>query len=207
MDSARELLDQQVTILCDGWSERREYAVSVNSHIEYRVDRITHHSLITQLRNMTHPLVRPKSADSGGSCGKPGSKPPGAFQAAALLDEIRSYAYSVVVRWSDAPNKRHLRRTTLVELQSLHNMARVQGSDDVREVAWHLAKFIRQAKVILGHEAPTRAFDSTVCGTCGGQLRVAIDGVGDVFCAGTPSNGACGTRYTQQDIIRLAMEA
>lgn len=202
-----ELLAHQVSILCDGWSERREYSVRVNYFTEMRVETITHLSLIQQLRNMTHPLVRAKSNDGGGGGGKPGSKPPGEFQSAALLDELRSYAHGIVEEWATHLAGRHLHRSLHSELRIMHQCSQVREAEEVREVSYHLARHIRQAKVILGHDAPSRAFDATVCGECGGQLRIAIDNVGGVFCAGSIYSGPCGTRYTHEDVIRLAMEA
>lgn len=206
MSNAWELLRQQVSILCDGWSERREYAVRVNSHIEMRVETITHESLITQLANMTQPLIRPKDNNGGGGGGKPGSKPPGAFQSAALLDELRSYANGVIFEWQAISYGDDVRGICSM-LRHVHKSSAVRTEREVSEVSWHLASYIRQAKCLTGHEAPTRAFDATVCGECGGQLRIAIDNVGGVFCAGTPTTTACGTRYSNEDVIRLAMEA
>ena len=206
MADAWELLANQISILCDGWSERREYAVRVNLHIEMRVETVTHESLITQLQTLTQPLIRPKDNNGGGGGGKPGSKPPGAFQSAALLDELYCYANSVIFEWQAwSYSQRNMRGPSV--LRHLHESSATRTTEEVSEVSWNLAQFIRKAKCLTGHDAPTRAFDATVCGECGGQLRIAIDNVGGVFCAGTPSTTPCGTRYSNEDVIRLAMEA
>lgn len=195
-DAASSELSYQISLLCDGWSERREYAVHVNSHTECRVESIWHPGLLVQLRTMTHPLIRPKQ--EGGSGAKPGSKPPGAFEAAALLDEVAVYANEQLTR--------PLRTTVGRALRLLRDTSHLRTAEDMRGVSWELGRFARRARVILGHDAPTRGFANTVCGECGGELRAAIDGVGDVFCAGTPESGSCGTKYTSYDVISLAMD-
>lgn len=196
-------LGRQVTILCDGWTERREFGVKVDGNCEKRIESVYHTPLLLQLRTMTHPLVRKKQ--EGGSGGKAGSKPPGAFEAASLLDEIHRWAYTTVQEWSDVPS-RVLRRTVARELYTLRDRAGMQSHEAVQAATWHLRTYVRRARITIGYEVPTHAFADTVCGECGGQLRAAVDGVGDVFCAGTPMYGSCGAKYTPMHVISLALD-
>lgn len=195
-------LSNQVSILCDGWSERREFAVRAGLTTEVRIESVTHPGLLVQLRTLTHPIVRAKQ--EGGSGGKAGTKPPGAFEAASLIDEVGRYAHSVRVDW--CPEREPLRTTVGRTLLLLQHTARMRTEVEVRDVSWHLKGFVRQARVVVGHDVPTRAFADTVCGNCGGELRVPMDGAGPVFCAGKPSASACGTKYGRNDWIRLALD-
>jgi hypothetical protein len=196
-------LAEQISILCNGWSERIEYAVRVNGHVEFRVETRKHPPLLVQLKMMTEKLVRPRQEGSSG--GKAGTRPPGAFEAAALIDEIWRYAHDVRSEWRH--DERLAVRTTVARtLDSVLTLAGMQDVDAVRDVSWHLRKFARQGRVILGHDVPTRAYADSVCGTCGGELRVPVDGAGPVFCAGSPETAPCGTKYTPTDWIALALE-
>lgn len=195
MSDEHKDLAQQVAILCEGWSE----------NVEHHCGRVTYPALLIQLRTMTYPLVKAKQEGSSGAGG--GTRPPGAFEAAALIDEIWRYASGIRSEW-----RRHdvLRTTVAGTLLSLPHLAQVPfigpSDDSVREVAWTLRKFIRQARIIVGHDVATRAFANTVCGECGGELRAPVDAASDVFCAGSPATGPCGTTYSHTDIIRLAVE-
>lgn len=75
--------------------------------------------------------------------------------------------------------------------------------DLVVKIRRDLEALVRQARVTLGYEAPQRILADTVCGNCGGALRVASDAQSDVKCAGTESEPPCGTVYKRWEWMEL----
>lgn len=193
------MLQDKIDRLIVGWYERVEYAQRVGEHQEIRVMRVKHPALLIELWNMTASLKTGPS--NGGSANKPGSRPPGSIEAASLIQEIRCYARELRGNWSDRPV---LRRPTAGELRAMMVLAQHQDDSEISDVNYRLQQYIRRGLVMLGHEAPTRMLDSSVCGECGGGLSVADDASSAVRCVGYPDAPSCGNSYPPHTWLELA---
>lgn len=200
------LLAQTINELVDGWDERIEYMVSINQNIERRAQTIRHPALLDELRTFAHDGVLPSASldSSGGSSNKPGSKPPCGLDAADLVMEIASYARNCRWAFTDYGPSKGPRRLIAEECRGLVSIAQTSATDeDIDDFLRAMRSFVRRAKILLGHEQPSMAIQGTVCGECGGTLRVAIDASTDVRCAGLPGQPGCGTRYPRHQWIDL----
>lgn len=226
-----------VTALLDGWTEKIEFAVSVPDHtpdcaaemIRLPIAQLRHHdclcprtkelrcerrkqgALALQLTEAQYSVPVGDGGPSGPN--KSGSKPPGNL---LRPDEILSRMADAAERWAtdvqgytgvvQLPIPARLRRAEGL----LRDMAAWEADaipEDARDAAWALRGIVRQARVFLGYDSDWQLFEGTVCGECGGGLKVERGTAAVVWCAGSPEAPACGASYPWQTWLDMVPAA
>lgn len=203
-------LDDLVSQLLNGWNERVEYGTVINGRIEKRIERRHQPPLVDQLIEAQYAPPAKGSDGSGGgsSVNKPKSRPPGNLERPdEILCRIGYTALEFVCRANIAVT--HPRRTRMPRLRG--NLAALIGydwpQDDLEELVHDLGSHVRQARMLLGYDSGSVAFQNTVCGNCGGALTIARDNPSAVRCSGTPAAPSCGTSYPWWQWPELAQAA
>lgn len=231
--SAFEDLADTIKQIVIGWTERIEYAIETQQHVdacatdrawmttgrlkhytcycpkarELRAESRTQPSLIQQLTESAYHVPQ-NGTGGGGSVNKPESKIPGNLAAPdELLRRLTETTFNAIVAWGliGAP------WAPADNLRQLHVAAQDPDRDpeDIHQLLHELRHIVRQARVQLGYDSQTVTFADTSCPECGGLLRVTrdIDRRTEVRCAGTPANLPCGARYPWHTWIDLLKSA
>lgn len=223
-----ERIDKNCTLLGSGWKERVDYTIPVTYHKkeicqpqnkpcgcplenEKRTKYVNRESLLEQLRlyNQNRDTDRNPKAERGAPRVKTAGKPPGDVTGFLTLDEITVDAYSTLDRIFEEAGRD---RMYLVDrsLKGVFNGLTYQVTqfiesrpDLARDILKATDKWVRQAKAALRMTVSDAMFGDTVCGNCGGGLKVAWDNSSDVTCIGTPTDPPCGETYPMSEWVAL----
>ncbi|MFJ9413060.1 hypothetical protein ACIRPT_02700 [Streptomyces sp. NPDC101227] len=198
-------LARVIDVLVKGWAERIEYRIVVGDATEKRAESRWHPPLLIELRCAASRDVFTTGKGGGGSGGKPGSRPPGSLIFLDLIREIRAVARKARADWNAAATGAGL--PVAYELRSLVGLAQSMPESDVRDVTWTLKRLTKTARIQLGYEIPSRTLAETVCGACGGVLKVADDASSDVWCSGTSETPPCGQVYPKEEWVSMLFDA
>lgn len=229
VEKIRELFSQLVS----GWPEHIEYAERITVHsqicraaripagacpcphvIEKRARTIRHAPLVAQLQTAASQTLAAGSGDGGRPApNKPGSRPPVHLAPLALLDDITAEVHY----WHDVLRMEcgyevsaiHSGRVASVLMNMLPLVEKLahERPSVVAQVHDAARKWVRDARLLLGHDQKQALLPDTVCGECGGGLIVAKDASTSVRCIGAADSGGCGTEYTRARWLELAAES
>lgn len=222
MSTEWDELSRLVGELCDGWHERIEYSVRVQTHdrwcqeiqrgmtvpqlrhltcvcpevIERRAETREQAPLLTQLvASMYHDPTPTADDNGGGGGGKPKSKPPGNLvRPELLLWNLAGKVEEIYAGWVGPGLSSRIEDIT-PNLRTLVDVAEARLADEVGTAVHIIGSIVRKIRSNLGYESDFKLFAETVCGSCGGALRVDVDRPTDVRCAGTPARPPCGETY------------
>lgn len=206
------------------FNELRHYQCDCPTTVETRVERRRQGPLLTQLVEAGYRVPQNGSGSGGsGSTNKPEAKIPGNLvrpdeilsrcalvaadhcerwavprasgysrdsRLATDLATLRIYVSGEVICRSPSSQRAYSGELVYVEASS-----RAPSSEEVDDLRHDLAKIVRQGRLFLGYDSDTEAIGDTVCGDCGGVLRVGKDMPSDVRCAGSPETPPCGKVY------------
>lgn len=226
MKSDIERIREMFHLLISGWAERIEYAERITVHgfdacwddndgcpqvIEQRAKNYRHPGLIAQLQHATGDTPQGGGDCERGAPNKPASRPPGNMEPLALLDDIKAEATALHEDLragcghsrNIVAHRRHLVHVLMNMLPLLEQLEHHKPAM-VRDARHTAAKWIRAARLQLGHEVRQTTLRDTVCGECGGALAVAKDASTDVRCVGGPEAPPCGVVYGRGQWLELA---
>lgn len=212
MTTVDDIRDQYSQLLA-GWNEHIEYAITINGNTEQRAKTIRHPALIAELQQAATATL----TMAGGSKaerpppGKPGSRPPLQLTPYSLLEDIQAEAadlHEMLRYWQGydqtCSSNRRL-AATLHDNIAICEKLQHYNPAPVERTRASARKWVRQARLMLGHDQRQTTLRGTVCGTCGGGLAVAVDASTDVKCVGdTDNQGGCGQIYPRSQWIELA---
>lgn len=189
-----------VDVLVKGRAERIEYRIIVGGSVESRAESRRHPPLLIELRCAASRDVFSTGKGGGGSGGKPGS-----LIFLDLIREIRAAARKARADWNATPSGAVL--PVAYELRSLVSLAQSAPESDAGDVTWALKRLTKTARIQLGYEIQSRTLAETVCGACGGVLKVADDASSDVWCSGTSETPPCGQVYPNEEWVSMLFDA
>lgn len=219
-----EIVARNCDLLVNGWSERVEYTVPVAYHRadctppscecpvtnEKRVRNQRRPGLLAQLQNIREhkDTDRNPKAERGAPRVKTAGKPPGDLAGLFTLDEIVCDIYMTCDRvFSEAGRDRGYAAlpatSVLIGLPQQVNYFGEARPDLARDLARATDRWVRQAKYTLRLTVSDAVFGDTVCGNCGGGLKIAWDNSSDVVCIGTLQDPPCGETYPMSEWITL----
>lgn len=220
-------IDQNCTLLGAGWKEQVDYTLPVTYHDkeicqprnkpcgcpvknEKRTKYINRESLLEQLRlySQNRDTDRNPKAERGAPRVKTAGKPPGDVTGFLTLDEITCDAYSTLDRIFEEAGRDRMwlaqsLKIVLTGLRYQVSQFAETRPDLARDVLKATDKWVRQAKTALKMTVSDAMFGDTVCGNCGGGLKVAWDNSSDVECIGTLSSPPCGETYPMSEWVAL----
>lgn len=124
-----------------------------------------------------------------------------------LLTQLEQVSWHIraVGTEGGSPNKAGSRPPCNLESMYLYHqcVTTVDKVEATGEPVKRLRKLRRQARLMLGYDAPLMVIADTVCGVCGGALTVARDASTSVRCIGTEDEEPCGNEYPQHTWISL----
>jgi hypothetical protein len=166
--------------------------------------------LLDQLRDIASykDVDRNPKSQRGAPRVKTAGKPPGDLSGVFTLDEIVCDIYVTVDRTlEEAGRDRECAAGPVAEvLSGLTTQIEYFGNerpDLARRLAQSTDKWVGQAKATLRITVADAMFGDTVCGNCGGGLKIAWDNNSDVVCIGTPSSIPCGETYPMSEWVAL----
>lgn len=182
-----ERIAEHVGTLCDGWGERIVYHVLIAGQAEARVKAMRQQALIDQLEAV---VVLTRTGDGAPSSNKPGSRPPGTLEPGAILEKLAVLAGG--------------RMCLRTRLRQLAESAPLMEDDEARNIAYEMGHLIRRARIHLGYDERPGMLADVVCGECGGALKTVREGSDiRIWCAGTPENDPCGSKYRLSEWLHL----
>jgi hypothetical protein len=197
-----ERIAHAIEMLCVGW------------HQEHHGQYVKHEPLLAQL-GYTVLLRGTGPVQLGSNPNKSKSKPPhGNVQSIALLDDIREEARDMCADIREELDGAESNRLPVPHrhlYSVLYNLLRYAGEVQhvrpslVARVADRAARWVSDARLVLGYDSRTVILPGTTCGACGGVLSAPEDGWGSVMCQGVPSSDPeaaqqpCGARYDPEE--------
>jgi hypothetical protein len=189
---------------------RRDTSCDCPVKNEKRVRSQQKPGLLGQLRDIAQykDTDRNPKSERGAPRVKTAGKPPGDMSGVFTLDEIICDIYVTVDKvMEEAGRDRGYAALPVQEvLTGLPGQIEYFGNerpDLARALAQATDKWVAQAKSTLQLTVSDAMFGDTVCGNCGGGLKIAWDNTSDVICIGTPSTVPCGETYPMSEWVAL----
>lgn len=222
-----ERIRANVDLLVSGWRERVDYVVPVTYHRntchrkrygdececpkanEKRTRYLARPGLLEQLKEFQQnkDVNRdPKSERNPPRVKKPKMMPE--LNGFLALDEIVCDVFMTSDRIMEETGRDRTLASQPVDqvltsmlYQTLHFGE--SRPDQARVLALATDKWVASAKRALNVSVSDAQFGDTVCGNCGGGLKIAWDNSSDVRCVGTPAEPPCGETYPMSEWVSL----